>query len=209
MTRVSIEGAVVVMAKAPRAGSSKTRLCPPLDHEQAAAVALAALLDTFDAVASSRATRHVLAVDGEAGDWVPPGFVVIEQRGDGLDERLAAAFADVGGPSVIIAMDTPQVTGVMLDLALAALGDRDAVLGPTADGGYWTIGLADPFHDVIRGVPMSRADTFERQRQRITDAGLSLALVEPLVDVDDFDDAIAVARLAPHTRFGALISKLR
>ena len=60
-------------------------------------------------------TRHVLALDGTPGAWLPPGFDVIAQRGGGLDERLAAAFADTHArprrlPMVLIGMDTPQVT---------------------------------------------------------------------------------------------------
>lgn len=205
---VATSVAIVVIAKAPRPGTSKTRMCPPLDHQQAADLATAALSDTFDAVAASSAARRVLAIDGEIGDWTPSGWDVIAQRGDGLDQRLAAAFDDVGGPAVIIAMDTPQVTPGLLDAALAALRDHDAVLGATPDGGYWNIGLASPAHDVIRGVPMSTSETFDRQVERIEIAGLRLALVDPLTDVDDFDTAVEVAALIPDSRFGRLVDGL-
>ena len=199
-------GAIIVMAKEPRAGFSKTRLCPPLTPEEAAVVAMAALLDTFDSVAACSATRRVLALDGERGPWVPDGFDVIAQRGAGLDERLAAAFADVGGPALIIAMDTPQVTSAMLDDALGALDGADAVLGPSTDGGYWVIGLDDPFQDVVRGVPMSRSDTFDEQRRRICHAGLSMALVRELVDVDSIEDARVVAASIPGSRFASALA---
>ena len=43
------------------------------------------------------------------------------QRGDGLAERLAAAFADVGGPALLVGMDTPQVTPALLERGLGAL----------------------------------------------------------------------------------------
>lgn len=192
---------LVVMTKAPMAGRSKTRLCPPLTPAQAAAVAEAALIDTLAAVAASSATRTVIALEGEPGSWLPEGFEVIEQRGGGLDERLAAAFATVAEPAVIIAMDTPQVTPAQIDRSLAALGSFETVLGPTTDGGYWCIGLRATTIDPVTGVPMSRTDTMTHQQVRIAELGLSCSLVDELIDVDDIDDARAVARLIPDSAF--------
>lgn len=206
--RRPIAGAVIVMTKAPVAGRSKTRLCPPLSGDQAAAVAEAALLDTLDAVMSAEVESVVVALDGEPGPWLPDGARVIAQRGDGLDERLEAAFFDVGGPAVIIAMDTPQVTAALLEDALGRLARLDAVLGPTTDGGYWIIGLADERHRVVRGVPMSREDTWQLQVDRVARAGLRWEELDRLTDVDDIADAVAVAAQIPHSRFGRLVADL-
>jgi glycosyltransferase A (GT-A) superfamily protein (DUF2064 family) len=81
----------------------------------------------------------VLVLDGEPGPWIPEGFDVVAQRGEGLGERLAAAFADVGTPALLIGMDTPQVTPELLEAGLAAIGGAPAVLGGARDGGYWAI----------------------------------------------------------------------
>src|SRR5438105_10641512 len=100
---------ILVMAKAPRAGLVKTRLCPPLTPAEAAAVAGAALRDTLAAVAASNAERWIIALDGPVGPWLPPGFEIIEQCQGSLDMRLAHAWHEAGGPGVQIGMDTPQV----------------------------------------------------------------------------------------------------
>ncbi|HEV2820151.1 MAG TPA: DUF2064 domain-containing protein, partial [Solirubrobacteraceae bacterium] len=100
--------ALAVIAKAPVAGRVKTRLCPPCTPQQAAALAAAALSDTLAAVAATPTHRRVLVLEGERGDWVPEGFEVIPQRGDGLAERLADAFATIGEPTLLVGMDTPQ-----------------------------------------------------------------------------------------------------
>ncbi|HET6551139.1 MAG TPA: DUF2064 domain-containing protein, partial [Solirubrobacter sp.] len=114
--------ALIVIAKAPVPGRVKTRLSPPCTPAEAAALASAALHDTLAAaLRARRAGRRVVALDGAAGPW--PGFEVIPQRGRGLDERLAAAFEDVGGPAFLVGMDTPQVTPVLLDAGLAAVED--------------------------------------------------------------------------------------
>ncbi|MDQ6810568.1 MAG: DUF2064 domain-containing protein, partial [Actinomycetota bacterium] len=145
---------MAVIAKAPAAGRSKTRLSPPLSLEDAALLAEAALGDTLAAVAATEAARKFVILDGRPGPWLPAGFEIITQRGVGLDERLANAFADLGGPALIIGMDTPQVRSDVLHAALERLDAAAAVLGPAADGGYWAIGLGQPDPRALLGVPM-------------------------------------------------------
>ncbi len=202
--------ALVVIAKAPVAGSSKTRLTPPCTPAQAAALAEAALADTLDAVAASAASRRVVVLEGEPGDWLPPGFEVIAQRGRGLAERVANAFADVGGGALAIGMDTPQVTPALLDVGVAALAvdGVDAALGLAADGGYWAIGLRSPDAALFDGVPMSAASTGAAQRARLDAAGLRVATLPELRDVDTIADALAVAALAPQSRFARVLAEV-
>ena len=191
---------LLVMAKSPVAGRVKTRLCPPLTFHQAADYAEAALADTLHAVAQCGADDRVLALEGEPGPWLPSGVRVVAQRGESFNERLANAWTDVGGPGVQIGMDTPQVTAALLDSALAAVRPGRAVLGPTFDGGWWALGLAAPDERAFDRVPMSRADTGHWQRARLRALGYEVHEIEPLVDVDHFEDAIVVAEDAPDTR---------
>ena len=201
--------ALIVIAKAPVAGRVKTRLTPPFTPEQAAGLAAAALVDTLAAgLRARRAARRVLVLEGAAGTWVPAGFDVLPQRGDGLAERLAAAFDDVGGPAFLVGMDTPQVTPALLDAGLAALDRADAAFGAALDGGYWGIGLSRPDPAVFRGVPMSAADTGARQRARLAELGLRTVDLPPLCDVDTADDARAVAAAAPRSRFAATLGEV-
>ena len=200
--------ALVVLAKAPRPGRSKTRLCPPCTPRDAAALARAALADTLDAVLATAAARRVLVLDGPVGDWLAPGIEVVAQRGAGLDERLAHAFADVGGPALLVGMDTPQVTRGDLARGLERLAAPgiDAVLGPATDGGYWAIGLREAQPRAFLGVPMSTAWTGRAQRERLRRLGLRVALLPALRDVDRIADARAVAALAPAGRFARALA---
>jgi rSAM/selenodomain-associated transferase 1 len=201
--------ALLVIAKAPVAGRVKTRLCPPCTPGEAAELAAAALADTLAAVSrAARATRRLLVLDGDAGAWIPPGFEVVPQRGGDLAERLAAAFADAGGRSLLIGMDTPQVTPGLLDAGMAALDRADAVLGTARDGGYWAIGLRRPDAAVFRRVPMSTASTAALQRARLAARGLRTASLPPLRDVDTIADAWAVAAEAPAARFARTLAAL-
>jgi uncharacterized protein len=199
----------VVIAKEPVPGRAKTRLSPPFTPAEGALLAEAALADTLAAVAATPVSRHVLALDGAPGDWLPAGFDVIPQRGGGLDERLAAAFADTHAtlplPIVLVGMDTPQVTPRLLADAAGSLvsGEADAVFGPATDGGFWLLGLRRPDRSLLAGVPMSRPDTGRQQIDRLTSAGLRVAMAPELTDVDTFREAELVAGAVPGSRFAA------
>lgn len=201
MTLLRRFGTVLVIAKEPVAGRVKTRLSPPFTPANAAQLAAAAIADTLAAAGAVAADAHVLVLDGAPGEWVPPGWDVVAQVAGGLDARLTAAFAAATGPTVLVGMDTPQLRAAQLT---AFRPDHfDACIGLAADGGYWTIGFADPAAAarVIPGVPMSRADTGARQCARIRAAGLRLQLLDELIDVDTAAEACTVALAAPHTGF--------
>ena len=200
--------AIAIIAKAPLAGRSKTRLTPPCSAAQAAILAAGALIDTLAAVAATPGARRIIVLDGDPGPWLRPGFELIAQRGTGLAERLAAAFADIGEPALIVGMDTPQLTPRMLSHALARLADADAVLGAAPDGGYWTIGLQHADDAVFAGVPMSDPATCAVQRARLRALGLRTHELPELRDVDDIADARAVAALAPRTHFARTLGAL-
>lgn len=204
-----IPATLAVIAKSPAPGVVKTRLSPPLSLTQAAELAEAALRDTLAAASATPVARKVIVLDGRPDLWVPRGFEVIEQRGDGLDQRLAAAFADLPGPTLVIGMDTPQLSAAMLDRGLRRLETHAAVLGPALDGGYWAIGLRRGDPAALLGVPMSSEGTLAAQRMRLRALGLAVAELELLRDVDTYADAVAVAAEAPGSRFARRLGELR
>ena len=197
--------ALLMIAKAPVAGRVKTRLTPPCTPAEAAGLARAALEDTLAAMLATPASRRVVVLDGEPGPWLPAGFDVVAQRGDGLAARLAAAFDDAGAPAFLVGMDTPQLTPALLRLGLAAVARGEAAFGPALDGGYWGIGLPHADPAVFEGVPMSEARTGAVQRARLAALGHATLDLPPLLDVDTMADARAVAAAAPTGRFAAAL----
>lgn len=203
---------VLVMAKAPVPGVSKTRLAATVGDEAAADVAAAALLDTLEAAtAAVGAASCVLALAGDLDDGARAddiraalaGWTIVPQRGDGFDERLTHAHQDAGaGPLLQVGMDTPQVTAALLHAAAAPLADHDTVLGAADDGGWWVLGRhgADAA-EALRGVVMSTPTTYDDTHAALAERGLSVAPTVALRDVDEHADADAVALAAPQTHF--------
>ena len=198
---------IAIIAKAPEPGRVKTRLCPPCTPDDAARIATAALADTIGVVRLTRCARRVVALDGTPEPEIHGDLEVIQQRGAGLDERLAALFDDLGGPALVIAMDTPQVTPTLLEDGVAQLrAGADAVLGRALDGGYWAIGLQRPDAECFLGVPMHSASTGATQLDRLRARHLAVSSLPTLRDVDTFDDALAVAVDVPGSRFANAVA---
>jgi uncharacterized protein len=194
---------ISVIAKEPRPGFVKTRLCPPCSPEEAAALATAALLDTLDAVDQLVLTARGIGVvleptlvfDGDPRDWVRSGYAVIAQRGGGLEERLAHAFGDLG-PGFIVGMESPHAVASIAGALRAVQAGEDAI-GLAEDGGYWVIGLGhvDPLRvvDLFHNVPMSASNTGLAQLTRLHSLKRSVYLLPQARDLDTIADVEVVA----------------
>lgn len=221
MTGPSTPGwTALVVAKAPVAGLAKTRLAAGTGDTAAADLAAAALLDTL--AACTDAPHRVIALTGDLDAAersaelrsALTGWVVLPQRGDGFDERLAAAHADAlaatGAPTVQVGMDTPQLTAAILGEVAGLLADHDAVLGRADDGGWWVLALTDPAAAAaLTGVPMSTPTTYDDTLGALRAAGLDVGATNELTDVDTADDAELVAMHAPGTRFAQAWTELK
>ena len=198
---------LLVITKAPVPGRSKTRLTPPCTPEQAAAIATAAVGDTLDTVRATPVDRRVVALDGAPGTLDLSGCVVVPQVDGDLGTRLAAAFGeamagpDGDRPTLLIGMDTPQVSPALLTDCLdrlVAAGPGAVVLGTAPDGGWWALGVhTAAAAQVLPAVPMSREDTAVNTRAALEGAGFTVVDLPELTDVDHFPDAVAVAALCP------------
>ncbi|MBA2243131.1 MAG: TIGR04282 family arsenosugar biosynthesis glycosyltransferase [Chthoniobacterales bacterium] len=191
--------ALAVMTKAPRPGEVKTRLTPPLTPEEAAALNICFLRDTTAAISAAVADGRAAGIAaytpvGAENAWaeiLPGHFQLIAQRGDSFGERLVGALDDllrVGFDSVcLIDSDSPTVPERAYAEAvqlLAQSGDR-MVLGPTADGGYYLIGLKRLHRRVFEEIEWSTERVFPQTLERAAEIDLKVELLPDCFDVDD------------------------
>jgi len=195
------------MARQPTPGATKTRLCPPLSPERAAALYACFLADVIDRVreATRLVDRLVPGIAFTPADAaahfaeLAPGFELVLQVGATLGERLdgvlSGALARGYGPVAAVNSDSPSLPAAYLAQAFAALDDpaADVVLGPCDDGGYYLIGWRRPHPALVRDVTMSAPDTLAQTLAVAARAGLRVGLLPPWYDVDGPAD---LARLA-------------
>ena len=204
---------LMVVAKRPAPGHTKTRLCPPLSGAQAATLYECFLHDTLDIMRQIPHVRRGIAyladdalqdeaAQGEAAQGgavhgaahsyfqsLAPDMALTPQRGRDLGERLHHLLSDAlsAGASQAVALDSdsPTLPAAHLAQAFALLdGPHDVVLGPCEDGGYDLIGLKQPQPRLLQEVRMSTASVLTDTLSLAAEMGLRVGLLPVWYDVD-------------------------
>ena len=191
--------ALIVVAKRPASGKTKTRLSPLLTPELASALYESFLLDTLDQMRQVANSHHVIAYLDERDYFqrLAPDFELIPQEGDDLGERLDRALTSYLSRgyqhAVIMDSDSPTLPADYLSQAFKVLSDgADVVLGPCDDGGYYLIGIKRPAPRLLREVHMSTPTVAAETIVLAKDEGLNLISLPSWYDVDD---AASLSRL--------------
>ncbi len=188
---------VVIMAKQPAAGRTKTRLCPPLSPAEAASLAAALLSDTAALVAGLRGVSLAVAVTPAAAvdamrPRLPRQTLLVPVDGSDLGDCLSRAIERLFalGFRRVIALnaDGPTLPTDHLEQAVTLLGRHDIVLGPSEDGGYYLIGLRRACPELFRDVEWSTARVMAQTMERAAARGFSVAVLPPWYDVDTAAD---------------------
>lgn len=188
--------AVIIMAKIPRAGNVKTRLQPRLTPAQSADFAACLLADAIKKVKSPQ-TRLVIAFAPAAEREYFNGFslpeaIFTEQKGSDLGEKMFNAFDFAfrrgANSAVIIGTDSPTFPADFIERAFADLEKSDAVLGKTADGGFYLLGLKKSNKAIFKSVEWSSEKTFRQTMENILRLNLELKEIPEWYDVDEPPD---------------------
>ena len=192
-------GALVVFAKAPRAGQVKTRLCPPFSPEQAAGFYAAMLDDVLRATAEFAPrlglapilTVHPKDACAALARRAPRPFRVVRQRGASLSERMQWAVREAlaaGASRVLLrGSDSPTLSGDDVAAVLAALDEHDLALRPDRDGGYTLVGVRRRAAGLFEH-PMSTGRVLEDTLANARKLGFSAWVGEVGFDVDTAED---------------------
>lgn len=182
--------ALVVFTKLPIRGRVKTRLTPLVSPRAAAELHRCFLLDTL-ATASRIKARTVVAYSPRgAADLLKEFFHgwSIPQQGGSLGERMSSAFQEVFhrgfSPGVMIGSDIPTLPPGFLREAFKALREKDLVLGPAVDGGYYLIGMHRLHPGVFRDISWGTPGVLRQTLERIRELGLRFSCLPVWYDVD-------------------------
>jgi rSAM/selenodomain-associated transferase 1 len=209
--------ALLVVAKRPAPGQTKTRLVPPLAPEEAAALYECFLRDTLALIRRVPDVQRVLAYlpAGARGYFakLAPDFEHVCQQGSDLGTRLDNAlthYLHLGYERVaIMNSDAPTLPVASLIAAFQSLTDDvDVALGPCDDGGYYLIALKKPAPRLLREVRMSTPSVVADTLMLAAEEGLRVQLLPTWYDVDDAESLArlidelgdAPPQLAPYTQ---------
>lgn len=184
---------LILFVKNPIAGNVKTRLAKTIGNTGAVWVYerlldyTRELIDTLPEV-----TKVVYYGDyvGEGDLW--EGYPKALQVAGDLGQRMQAAFEEqfLAGAErvVIIGSDCPELRPEHIRQAYEGMSRTEVVIGPSADGGYYLLGMSKLHATLFENMPWSTAELLDTTLHRLREAGLSYTLLPMLHDLDDWDD---------------------
>ena len=186
---------LLVFAKPPRIGLSKTRLAEGIGRAEARRIAGFTQDRTFRAAAGSGCETVIYAAPDSTlratttTHW-PAHLPRRSQGHGGLGERLEKGFIDAPpGPVLFIGTDAPDVSPALLRQAVRLLARHDAVFGPAEDGGFWLFGInkgprtRSPFRHVRWSGPHAMQDVWSN-----LPGHANIGLLPMLMDIDRLGD---------------------
>lgn len=202
-----LDTALVVMARYPQVGTTKTRLARTIGDEEAVRLYQAFLIDLAHKFTAQAWDLH-WAYTPAGVDYLSfistlaPSLITymhaFPQQGIDLGARLHHVFRwthDRGYQrTIVIASDSPQISLKIVTQAQKALDKADVVLGPADDGGYYLIAMRKPY-DIFSNIPMSARIVAQKTIELAQNQGLKVHTLENLFDIDELPDLLRLAQL--------------
>lgn len=211
MTVKAEDRCLIMFVKFPEQGRVKSRLAKDLGAE-AAANLYRCFVDDLSERFSKEPYKLCLAFhptekENEMREMLGDEFSCIPQTGDDLGERMKLAFLrcfSEGGRSVVlIGSDIPDLPARIVDEAFCALDEKDSVIGPAADGGYYLLGFKqDTFNaNVFQGIPWGGETVFHDTMNLLRMAGAPVHVLPAWRDIDKYEDIAALIKNSKDTSF--------
>ncbi len=187
---------LIIFVKNPIEGKVKTRIAKTVGHPKAVEIYRELLQYTRDVAEALPATDYTKTV--YYGDYINEddlwnGWQKAIQPQDGdLGDRMKQAFSEqfaLGADRVvIIGSDCLDLKPHHLQAAFQQLQRHDVVLGPSTDGGYYLLGMNLLYEKIFDDKPWSQPELMNKTTAVLTQNKISFALLEPLTDIDEWED---------------------
>ena len=119
-------------------------------------------------------------------------WALVPQSAGNLGNRIQFFFQsqfDSGAKAVaLIGSDSPNLPLEYLEAAMEALQTQELVLGPSADGGYYLIGMSGRVAPILDDIPWSTSQVWETTMAHVRELNVEHAILPTWYDVDEFDD---------------------
>ena len=191
-----MNNALIIFIKNPVKGKVKTRLAATIGDDMALEIYKKLLKHTLDIVEHVAVDKFLFfsdTIEESIGFVNTPVYKVI-QSGNNLGDKMSNAFERLFKNKykriIIIGTDCPGITANILEEAFSKLNDKDVVIGPAVDGGYYLIGVNQEQSNLFDNIEWSTSAVLNSTIGRCKKNNLSYTLLEELSDVDEEKDLI-------------------
>ncbi len=186
--------AIIIFVRNPELGKVKTRLAATVGNDKALAIYKELLQHTFSTVKNVKADKfvfyHEVITDNDI--WSEMGFIKKIQQNVELGEKMKAAFQEVFSADyknvLIIGSDCLQLNSKIIEDAFTMLKEKDTVIGPAKDGGYYLLGMSIMHNFIFENKEWSTSSVFSDTIHDIEQHQLSVGFLPELLDVDSEED---------------------
>jgi len=203
---------IIVFVKNIALGKVKTRLAKTIGNQGAFDVYSELVKVTQTAVQNTKTDKHIYFSETvESNTW--ESYFKTTQNGEDLGQRMKNAFIEGFNKGyeriVLIGSDLPDIDAIHLESGLKALQTNDVVFGPALDGGYYLVGLSKLNTAIFDNKPWSQPNLLDTTLQELDENNVSYTLLEPLNDIDTFEDLKASAFYKNNTNLQQRIQQLQ
>ncbi len=188
--------ALILFTRVPIPGQTKTRLMPFLSGEECAKVHTCFVKDIYEKAKQVGADVFVFYTPKDEkkllNQFLDSEAIYLPQHGADLGERMKNAIGialRMGyEKAVLIGTDIPQIHPETLKNAFDSLDEKDIVIHPTFDGGYYLIGMKKEYDSIWKIERYGTNTVIYDTLQHMKNEKLSTAVGQMYYDVDDKDD---------------------
>ena len=193
--------AVIIFVRYPEKGKVKTRLAKEIGEESALSFYTTCAENTFDECKKIKSENILLYLfySGVSDNslitkWAGFDFVSYPQIGSDLGKRINNSFKEVFtnkiDKAVIIGTDIPDINAEIINQSFEILNSADIVIGPSADGGYYLLGMKKPYDFLFDNIQWSTGSVFRETMSSVLIHNLTFFVLPELIDIDTKDDFI-------------------
>ncbi len=189
-----MNNALIIFIKNPVLGKVKTRLAATIGDVAALEVYKKLLTHTQKISLVINADKFLFYADflQKEDEWPNDQFIKQLQKGNDLGERMYNAFVSTFlnkyKKAIIIGSDCIDLSAAVIEDAYLLLDDRDVVIGPAKDGGYYLLGMKKLHQCLFNNISWSTSQVLEQTLATCKSQHLNYTLLPTLSDIDTEND---------------------
>jgi len=186
--------ALIVFVKNPLLGKVKTRLAQKIGEKNTLRIYHKLLNHTLKIILPLTQDVVIYYSDEVIIDdmWAGHQYLKEKQTGIDLGDKMSNAFKNYFSKDYkkicIIGSDNLEITTEIIEQAFHELNETDIVIGPSADGGYYLVGMKAQYSEIFKNKPWSTSRVLEETINDLKDQTLSYSLLKTLSDIDTYKD---------------------
>lgn len=186
--------ALIIFARNPVRGKVKTRLAATMGDDKALSIYQSLLEHTVQITQQLPCDPYVFYADGISLNdiWSDDRYLKKNQEGKDLGQRMLHAFDTLFQQGyqkiIIIGTDCFELSSSILLDAFTVLDEKQVVIGPSEDGGYYLLGMRHFFPFLFEEKAWSTDTVCSSTIQQLEIQNICYEILPILNDIDTEDD---------------------